>query len=122
MKLPLAPLDPPRRGRALGAHRPPGDPPLRLRAGEAVTVGRRDEEWPLWLRCRDRNGREGWVPEAWLERQGDGATLRADYDATELELAAGDELAVRWAYGGWLWAERRDGGRGWVPGRVVQWS
>jgi SH3-like domain-containing protein len=120
MKLPVPLIDPPRRARAIAAHRPSGEPPLRVRAGQSVAVGRRDDEWPLWFRCRAADGREGWVPEAWLERDGGCATLRADYDATELEAAAGDELTVHRAYGGWLWAERRGGGRGWIPARAVQ--
>jgi SH3-like domain-containing protein len=113
-------MNPPRRARAIAGHRPASGTALRLRAGEDVAVGRRDDEWPLWFRCRAADGREGWVPEAWLARDGARATLRADYDATELEVAAGDDLTVHQAYGGWLWAERRDGAGGWIPARAVQ--
>ena len=121
-KLPVSPIDPPRHARAIAVHRPAAGPALRLRAGEEVAVGRRDDEWPLWFRCRAADGREGWVPEAWLEREGGRATLRADYDATELEAAPGDQLTVHRAYGGWLWAERRGGGQGWIPARAVQFA
>ncbi len=122
MKLPVPLIDPPRRALAAAVHRPSGQPPLRFRAGQVVAVGRRDEEWPLWFRCRADGGGEAWIPEAWLERDGARATLRADYDATELEVAPGDRLAVTQAYGGWLWAERADGARGWVPTRCVEWE
>ncbi len=122
MKLPVSPIDPPRRARAIAAHRPSGEPPLRVRAGQTVAVGRRDAEWPLWFRCRADGGGEAWIPEAWLERDGDRATLRADYDATELEVAVGDRLLVTHAYGGWLWAEKADGARGWVPSSGAGWE
>lgn len=79
--------------------------PIKLRAGDAVVVGRRDEEYPAWRWCRSADGREGWVPEEILRlgAEGDAATATRDYDATELDVAAGEVVIVGQRRGGWVW-------------------
>jgi len=113
-----------------------------MRAGDPVTVGRRDTTWPEYVWCNGRDGREGWVPEAFLEAAGDvqtpdGAkaasavrTARRDYDALELDVAPGDVVLAGEEVGGWFWCETADGRSGWVPAECLaaqdakeeQWS
>jgi hypothetical protein len=69
--------------RATAEHRPTERPTLRLHAGEEVTVGRRDDEWPAFVWCTTGAGEEGWVPERYLAREApefDRASLLHDYE------------------------------------------
>lgn len=101
--------------RAIKAYRCAYPDPLRLRTGERVTLLDRQGEWPGWVFCVDASGKEGWVPESYLYREGDQGILRCDYDATELTVAVGDRLAVERDEAGWLWCADAGEHRGWVP-------
>jgi diadenosine tetraphosphate (Ap4A) HIT family hydrolase len=72
--------------------------------------------------CTDRQGRGGWIPESFIEHHGDRGILRCDYDATELEAMAGEELTVENEQSGWLWCTNRKGESGWVPAENVEVS
>ena len=93
--------------------------PIRLRAGEAVVLDGRQEHWDghLWLWVRAGDGREGWVPDAWLRRDGAGWRARRDYSAEELSCVRGQALDGGEAVHGWVWCRADDGGEGWVPRR-----
>jgi uncharacterized protein YgiM (DUF1202 family) len=91
--------------------------PIVLKAGETVTVGERDTEWPEFLWCISSAGRGGWVPAGALERHGSVGVAVRDYDATELTVAAGEVLTVREEVGGWCWCTNGRGESGWVPAR-----
>lgn len=91
--------------------------PLEVRAGEAVSVGERDREWPSFLWCTTAAGRSGWVPEAVLVWKGDRAILREDYSARELTVEVGERLLVARREGGWAWVCNERGESGWVPER-----
>jgi hypothetical protein len=61
------------------------------------------------------------MAERYLELRGDdGGVAQRDYDATELSVEAGDELAVLGEEGGWLWCASARGERGWVPVEVTE--
>jgi len=89
--------------------------PIVVAAGDVVAVGRADEEFPGWVWCADPQGREGWMPEAFLDRSGAEARAAVEYDARELTVAVGDELRVEFEHEGWLLCRAADGSRGWVP-------
>lgn len=90
--------------------------PLTVRAGEALAVGRRDDEWPGWVWCTNAAGQSGWAPEGAFERRGaDRGVATRDYTARELSAAAGAEVAVHFQENGWCWAEDRAGRTGWLP-------
>jgi hypothetical protein len=88
-------------------HQASREDPIAMRAGDPVTVGRRDTTWPEYAWCTGADEREGWVPEAFLEAAGnvrtpDGAkaasavrTARRDNDARELVVAPGDVVLAR---------------------------
>jgi hypothetical protein len=109
--------------RVVTAHVPRAGEPLKLRAGDEVRVGRRDEEFPAWTWCETDDGGSGWIPEAYVAREApefDRGSVLRDYDATELAAAPGDVLDVIDEEGGWLWCRSGDGAEGWVPARNVE--
>jgi hypothetical protein len=89
--------------------------PLKLEVGQEVTVGERESEWPGWIWCRTGDGKEGWVPTAYVERKANTATVLQDYDATELTAAEDELLTVVKEEAGWLWCRKQNGDCGWLP-------
>jgi len=91
--------------------------PIRFAAGEVVTLGERDSEWPAFVwTTTPIDGNAGWAPIEWLKPLGDGrAEALRDYSAQELDANAGDELTLHHALGGWWWATREDRRDGWIP-------
>ena len=89
--------------------------PIAVRAGDPVTVGRADDEYPGWRWCTGPDGREGWMLEALLDRTVEPARARVDYDARELSVVVGDELEVVETRAGWIRGRAADGAVGWIP-------
>lgn len=90
--------------------------PIRFAAGEIVTLGARDTEWPAFVWTTTADGNAGWAPVDWLKPLDDGrAEALRDYSAQELDADAGDEIELHHALGGWWWATRPDGRTGWIP-------
>lgn len=90
-------------------------PALAVRAGQALRVGRRDDEWPGWVWCEDASGLGGWLPETAVS---DGRALE-DFDARELTVSEGEAVEVLRRRAGWAWC-RGAGGEGWVPERCLR--
>ena len=89
--------------------------PLRLTEGDRVTILPRPSEWAGWLWCRDKNGKTGWAPEAYLTRTDAGARLSRDYEATELSVEAGESIRPVVELSGWVWGTDDRGKTGWIP-------
>ncbi len=103
------------------SHEPPSRAPLRLAAGEVVSVEPRESEWPAFAYVLAGHG-EGWVPRRHLSAAGGPATVLEPYDTTELAVEIGQVLTVVATddESGWLWC-RDDGDReGWVPLRSLR--
>ena len=105
---------------AISAHEIPDRPPIRVEAGDRVSVGERDSEWPAFVFVTSQSGR-GWIPERHLDRQDAGAVVRHGYDTTELSTEQGEELEVLHedAISGWHWCRAKNGREGWVPERTL---
>jgi SH3-like domain-containing protein len=91
--------------------------PLTVAAGESVTVGRDDPEWPGWRWCTDARGKSGWVPVTLLDGDGPVARIGCDYTARELAAAEGDEVEIERTMHGWAWCRSPTGAAGWMPAR-----
>ena len=89
------------------------------RAGELLRAERADDEWPGWIWCVNDSGVGSWVPEPYLERDGELVQLVVDYDATELTVAAGDRLTLELEVNGWWWVRDDVGKQGWVPAQKM---
>ena len=88
--------------------------PVRGDVGQFLTIVQRDDEYPDWVWCIGPDGREGWVPLQFLRIDGNRAALLRGYDARELSVNAGDEVAVLEEIGGWARVTATDGRTGWV--------
>jgi hypothetical protein len=94
---------------------------VRLAAGDVVTVGRRDEDWPAFVFVTTEHG-SGWVPSRHLSAETGEATLITSYDTTELATSVGEtlEIVVRDDESGWLWCRSDEWREGWVPSRTLE--
>ena len=93
--------------------------PLVISAGEELQVGKNDTNWPAFVRCTNRAGNEGWVPEDFIKREGDVAIARVEYSAVELTVKCGETLILEQEAGGWYWATNQTGQSGWVPAEYI---
>jgi hypothetical protein len=89
--------------------------PLAAAAGDVVSMGRLDADYPGWVWCRSAAGMAGWTPVAYLDSRGDLATLKCDYNAAELTVKAGAWLTVLEEESGWALCSTAAGEQGWVP-------
>ena len=101
--------------RAVAAWRATYEQALSVAAGDALTVGPGDGEWPGWVWCEDASGLGGWLPEG-VVHEGRAAT---DFDTRELSVTPGDRVAVTDRRAGWAWCLADDGRAGWVPERCL---
>ncbi|WP_423744442.1 SH3 domain-containing protein (plasmid) [Haladaptatus sp. SPP-AMP-3] len=106
--------------RVAEAHESEFPDPIDVTESEEIEVGERDTEWDGWLWCVDSAGREGWIPEEYVTRQGDTGTCLADYTATELTVSVGERVVSRGSVAGWQWCETRGGDEGWLPSVKLQ--
>ena len=93
--------------------------PITVRAGERVSVGADDPEFPGWRWCTASDRRGGWVPEQFLQQEGLEALMVRDYTARELSVRAGVEVLVQDRICGWMWVTDTDGNEGWIPETCV---
>lgn len=89
--------------------------PLIVRQGDEVTISDKTTEYAGWIWCTTTTGKSGWVPENFVERDGEQGTMRRDYDATELTVEAGREFTVLETESGWAWCTDQQGTTGWLP-------
>jgi hypothetical protein len=106
--------------RVIVDYKAPYPDPIVVKAGDEVST-HRDEKTDLagWVWCTNRAGQGGWVPEAYIDGQGDRGTMRCDYDAVELTVRVGERLTVHKAESGFLWVTNHAGQDGWVPASHV---
>ena len=99
-----------KRARVIKAYRSAYPSPIREKAGAEVSVEDRETDWPDWLWCRTKDGVEGWIPESYVERNGNAGRLVRDYE----------ELEVLDAASSWLVCRRDNGEVGWLPAENVR--
>jgi hypothetical protein len=108
------------RARVTEIHRAPDRPAIRMQAGERVTLGDRDTEWPEFVWTALASGLGGWVPTALFDAERGQASALQDYDTKELDADPGDELVLHRELAGWWWAENARGESGWIPTRKLE--
>ncbi|WP_242109201.1 SH3 domain-containing protein [Luteimonas aquatica] len=109
-----------KRARVVLPHRAPDRPAIRVGAGDTVTLGERDSDWPQFVWTSLTSGLGGWVPAMLFDREQGLATARQDYDTRELDADPGELLVLHDELADWWWAENAQGTRGWIPARVLE--
>ncbi|WP_454257005.1 SH3 domain-containing protein [Pseudoxanthomonas mexicana] len=106
------------RARAVRDYRTQYANPIRFARRDVVALGARDTEWPAFAWTTTADGNVGWAPVDWLQPRDDGhAVALRDYSAQELDVRAGDTVALQHELGGWWWCTHADGRSGWLPAR-----
>lgn len=89
--------------------------PFVLEAGDVISVGRRDTEWPEFIWCTNAEGASAWVAETVFERHGRVGIASRRYSAVELGINPGEMVTIDEEFGGWSWCTNEHGESGWVP-------
>jgi hypothetical protein len=108
-------------GRVIKAHKRTYDDPMQVKQGEVIRVTKRelwDDRYP-WLWCVTATGKEGWMPESFVEINDEQAIALRDYSAIELTVAIGDNLTIMDEVSGWYWVQSAHHEYGWVPVECV---
>jgi hypothetical protein len=94
---------------------------IRVRAGDSLSVGHRNQQHPAFVWCATEDGHHGWVPEDYIElgTGRDAVTLR-DYDSTHLTVSEDETLDVIEQVGDYLLCRNAAGVTGWVPESCVE--
>jgi SH3-like domain-containing protein len=89
--------------------------PISGRAGQRLRAEREDDRYPGWWWCRGPDGKEGWVPESYLDVHEHEGVLRRDYNARELSASIGEQVTVLEQVAGWSRVTNQRGQAGWLP-------
>jgi len=108
------------RDRVTQAHRAPDRPAIQVQAGDRVTLGDRDTEWPQFVWTALASGLGGWVPSALFDAERGQASALQDYDTRELDVAVGEIVTLHEQMADWWWATNANGDSGWIPARAVE--
>ena len=84
-----------------------------------MVTGRRDEDYPGWIRVTNADGREGWAPEQYLDLGERPALALVAYSARELDTEVGDQLEVIEVLNDWLLVRDDRGECGWIPAQTT---
>lgn len=109
--------------RAIADYRAPYPDPIAVRAGDVVLpdlVRTQETDFMGWTWCRGPDGREGWVPNTWIDHGPDRSTLRRDFDAKELSVHKGELLTIELSESGFVLAHKQTGETGWLPDAVLE--
>lgn len=109
-----------KRARVIATHRAPDRPAIRIAAGDPVTLGERDTDWPQFVWTSLASGLGGWIPVALFDAEHGAATATDEYDTRELDAEKGEILTLHHEMADWWWAENALGRTGWIPAHNLE--
>ena len=116
-------FDPPLSGDIVEAYEAPYPDPIGVRRGDALHIDQeRSKETDIsgWVWCAGPDGREGWVPKAWIDASAHPPVIVRDYSARELSVRIGDRVVIHHLESGFAWCTAAEGEPGWLPQGVVR--
>lgn len=87
---------------------------------EMKIVKRKDDEWPGWVFCQNKNGKQGWIPENAIMIDGESAVAQQSYVARELSVMEGEIVRIEKVERGWAWVTNMTDETGWIPLRNLK--
>ena len=98
--------------------------PVQFKAGDMLSIGAENDEYPGWIWVKTRDRIQGWAPIDYLELDSDGAMgiAKFDYCARELDIEVGEKLQIKKTLCGWHFAANRHGEEGWVPAACIRFT
>ncbi len=94
---------------------------LSVQEGDVIGVGHRNQQYPEMRWCTPESGYSGWMAESYFEYTSPTeAVVKKAYDAAQLTVFEGEELAVLDVVGEWLLCRNDRGIQGWVPRRILE--
>ncbi len=94
---------------------------IRIREGDSLSVGHRNQQHPAFVWCATEDGHHGWVPEEYIEiGVGRNAVARRAYDSAHLTVISGEVLEVLEQAGDYLLCRNARGVEGWVQEACVE--
>ncbi len=105
-----------------GYNRPYPDP-ITVRAGEPVVPDAertRQTDFMGWTWCTGPDGRGGWVPDGWIDRDAGGWRMRRGFSALELTVQPGEVVALECSESGFVRCRDEAGHSGWLPDAILE--
>ena len=99
-------------------YKSPYPEPIVFNKGDIVAVGKEftdDPDWNDWIWCEGSHNNKAWAPKQYLDIEKEKGTFKQDYNALELSVSVGEEIAIYEVVNGFGLAEKSDGSKGWVP-------
>ena len=92
-----------------------GGLPFKVKRGELVRIVTRiRNECVGWQWCEKSDGRQGWIPEAYLSKREEGSMLTMDFTGEDLTGEAGQSVSVLIEHLGRAFCQISAGGKGWL--------
>ena len=91
-----------------------------LKMGEELSVSPKKSEWPGWIWCTNKDNESRWVPQSYIEIDGNKCRMLVDYNAVELPVREGETLTILFEESDWGWCVNSRNEKGWVPLRNVR--
>jgi len=98
--------------------------PIKFEKGDILELGEMDTEYPGWILAKAKDGKEGWAPVQYFDREENSSigVANMDYNAFELSTTMGQILMVIRELNEWYLLETSDGQLGWVPAKTVNFG
>lgn len=96
--------------------------PLIIKKGEKLEVAGKDTDYPGWVWSINSEGKGGWVPERYLDIEGETGTANRNYSALELTVKEDETIAIIDEECGWFLCRKDDNTVGWVPSERIELS
>ena len=114
--VPLQQIDPGTMALVVSGYETQYPDPLTMNAGDGLKIiKRRDDDWPGWVFCESKGGRQGWVPENNIKIDGDAAVAQKTYVAREVTVMEGEIVRIENVESGWAWVTNMTDQTGWIP-------